>query len=100
MSKFTEDAKLLLEYIGGKDNIKAVTHCVTRMRFVLIDEKKADVKKIESLKSAKGTFTQAGQFQVIIGNEVSEFYNEFTKIAGIDGVSKDAVKAAAKSNQT
>lgn len=70
------------------------------MRFVLIDEKKADVKKIESLKSAKGTFTQAGQFQVIIGNEVSEFYNEFTKIAGIDGVSKDAVKAAAKSNQT
>ena len=100
MSKFTEDAKLLLEYIGGKDNIKAVTHCVTRMRFVLIDEKKADVKKIESLKSAKGTFTQAGQFQVIIGNEVSEFYNEFTKIVGIDGVSKDAVKAAAKSNQT
>lgn len=100
MSKFTEDAKLLLECIGGKDNIKAVTHCVTRMRFVLIDEKKADVKKIESLKSAKGTFTQAGQFQVIIGNEVSEFYNEFTKIAGIDGVSKDAVKAAAKSNQT
>lgn len=100
MSKFTEDSKLLLEYIGGKDNIKAVTHCVTRMRFVLIDEKKADVKKIESLKSAKGTFTQAGQFQVIIGNEVSEFYNEFTKIAGIDGVSKDAVKAAAKSNQT
>ena len=100
MSKFTEEAKLLLEYIGGKDNIKAVTHCVTRMRFVLIDEKKADVKKIESLKSAKGTFTQAGQFQVIIGNEVSEFYNEFTKIAGIDGVSKDAVKTAAKSNQT
>lgn len=100
MSKFTNDANLLLEYIGGKENIKAVTHCVTRMRFVLIDEKKADVKKIESLKSAKGTFTQAGQFQVIIGNEVSEFYNEFTKIAGIDGVSKDAVKAAAKSNQT
>lgn len=100
MSKFTEDAKLLLEYIGGKDNIKAVTHCVTRMRFVLIDEKKADVKKIESLKSAKGTFIQEGQFQIIIGNEVSEFYNEFTKIAGIDGVSKDAVKAAAKSNQT
>lgn len=100
MSNFTEDAKLLLAYIGGKENIKAVTHCVTRMRFVLVDEKKADIKKIEMLKSAKGTFTQAGQFQVIIGNEVSEFYNEFTKIAGIDGVSKDAVKDAAKSNQT
>lgn len=100
MAKFTKDAASLLEYVGGKDNIRAVTHCVTRMRFVLVDEKKADIKKIEALPSTKGTFTQAGQFQVIIGNEVSDYYNEFTKIAGIDGVSKDAVKNAAKSNQT
>lgn len=100
MAKFTDDATHLLEYVGGKDNIRAVTHCVTRMRFVLVDEKKADIKKIEALPSTKGTFTQAGQFQVIIGNEVSDYYNEFTKIAGIDGVSKDAVKNAAKSNQT
>lgn len=100
MAKFTKDATSLLEYVGGKDNIRAITHCVTRMRFVLVDEKKADIKKIEALPSTKGTFTQAGQFQVIIGNEVSEYYNEFTKIAGIDGVSKDAVKNAAKSNQT
>lgn len=100
MAKFTDDATHLLEYVGGKENIGAVTHCVTRMRFVLVDEKKADIKKIEALPSTKGTFTQAGQFQVIIGNEVSDYYNEFTKIAGIDGVSKDAVKNAAKSNQT
>ena len=100
MAKFTKDAASLLEYVGGKDNIRAITHCVTRMRFVLVDEKKADIKKIEALPSTKGTFTQAGQFQVIIGNEVSDYYNEFTKIAGIDGVSKDAVKNAAKSNQT
>ena len=100
MSKFTKDIKLLLDYIGGKENIKAVTHCVTRMRFVLIDENVAKVEKIGELASVKGTFTQAGQFQVIIGNEVSEFYNEFTKIAGIEGVSKDAVKDAAKGNQT
>lgn len=100
MAKFTKDAASLLEYVGGKDNIRAVTHCVTRMRFVLVDEKKADIKKIEALPSTKGTFTQAGQFQVIIGNEVSDYYNEFTKIAGINGVSKDAVKNAAKSNQT
>ena len=100
MAKFTDDATHLLEYVGGKKNIRAVTHCVTRMRFVLVDEKKADIKKIEALPSTKGTFTQAGQFQVIIGNEVSDYYNEFTKIAGIDGVSKDAVKNAAKSNQT
>ena len=77
MAKFTKDAASLLEYVGGKDNIRAVTHCVTRMRFVLVDEKKADIKKIEALPSTKGTFTQAGQFQVIIGNEVSDYYNEY-----------------------
>jgi len=100
MSKFTADATKLLELVGGKSNINAVTHCVTRMRFVLADPAKADVKSIEKLDSVKGTFTQAGQFQVIIGNEVADFYNEFTSIAGIEGVSKDAVKQAAKDNQT
>lgn len=100
MGKFHDDATKLLEYVGGKENINAITHCVTRMRFVLADPSKANVKKIESLPSAKGTFTQAGQFQVIIGNEVAEFYKEFTDIAGIEGVSKDAAKSAAKDNQT
>ena len=98
MSKFEKDAQELLVLVGGKENISAVTHCATRMRFVLVDPKKADVKAIEALKSVKGTFTQAGQFQVIIGNEVSTFYNDFGAIAGIDGVSKDQVKAAAKGN--
>lgn len=100
MGKFTEDATRLLEYVGGKENINAITHCVTRMRFVLADPNKANIKKIESLPSCKGTFTQAGQFQVIIGNEVADFYKEFTSIAGIEGVSKDAAKNAAKDNQT
>lgn len=100
MGKFTEDATKLLEYVGGKENINAITHCVTRMRFVLADPSKANIKKIEALPSVKGTFTQAGQFQVIIGNEVADFYKEFTSIAGIEGVSKDAAKNAAKDNQT
>lgn len=69
------------------------------MRFVLIDSKKANEEEIENLPSVKGTFTQAGQYQVIIGNDVASFYNEFTAYAGIGGVSKDAVKAAAKTNQ-
>lgn len=99
MGKFTQDATKLLELVGGKENVSAVTHCVTRMRFVLVEPSKADVPAIEALPSAKGSFTQAGQFQVIIGNEVAEFYNEFTSIAGIEGVSKEAVKQAAKSNQ-
>lgn len=99
MGKYTSDAKELLLLVGGKENIAAVSHCVTRMRFVLNDPKKADIEKIEALKSVKGTFTQAGQFQVIIGNTVSDFYNDFTAVAGIEGVSKDAVKSAAKQNQ-
>ena len=99
MGKYSDECKKLLEYVGGKENIGAVSHCVTRMRFVLNDPKKADVSGIEKLPSVKGTFTQAGQFQVIIGNTVSSYYNDFTEVAGIDGVSKDAVKAAAKQNQ-
>lgn len=99
MGKYENDVKQLLTLIGGKENIQAVSHCMTRMRFVLADPKKADEKAIEDLPSVKGTFTQAGQYQVIIGNDVAIFYNEFTAYAGIEGVSKDAVKAAAKNNQ-
>ena len=99
MGKYRDDVEQLLKLIGGKENIQAVSHCMTRMRFVLVDPKKADEKAIENIPSVKGTFTQAGQYQVIIGNDVAVFYNEFTAYAGIEGVSKDAVKAAAKTGQ-
>jgi PTS system trehalose-specific IIC component len=69
------------------------------MRFVLAEPSKADIKAIEAMKAVKGSFTQSGQFQVIIGNTVSEFYNDFIEVSGIEGVSKDAVKQAAKKNQ-
>lgn len=96
--KFSKEVQELLEYVGGKENIVAVSHCATRMRFVLRDNDRADIKKIEGIKAIKGTFTQAGQFQVIIGNEVSTFYNDFTKIADVSGVSKDTVKKKARQN--
>ena len=99
MAKYQEEVKVLLDAIGGKANIQAVSHCMTRMRFVLVDPKKADEQAIEAISCVKGTFTQAGQFQVIIGNDVANFYKEFTQHAGIEGVSKDAVKSAAKTNQ-
>ena len=100
MSKYQRDVEALLPLIGGRENIQAVSHCMTRMRFVLVDPNKADVTEIEKIPAVKGTFTQAGQFQVIIGNDVAVFYKEFTAYAGVEGVSKDAVKAAAKSNQS
>ena len=99
MGKYEEDVVKLLEYVGGKENIAAVTHCVTRMRFVLNDPSLADEKKIETLPSVKGMFTNAGQFQVIIGNDVGTFYNEFSAVSGIEGVSKEQGKQIAKKNQ-
>lgn len=99
MGRYTEEAKELLGLVGGRDNIAAVSHCMTRMRFVLNEPNKADIKKIEAMKAVKGSFTQSGQFQVIIGNTVADFYNDFTAVAGLEGVSKDAVKQAAKKNQ-
>lgn len=99
MGKYTNDAQKLVEYLGGKENVSAVTHCVTRMRFVLNDPSKAEVNDIEALQSVKGTFTQAGQFQVIIGNDVDQFYNDFTSLTGIEGTSKESVKSLAKNNQ-
>lgn len=99
MGRYENDAKELLKLVGGRENVGAVSHCMTRMRFVLNDPSIADVKQIEAMKTVKGSFTQSGQFQVIIGNTVADFYNDFIAVAGIDGVSKDAVKQAAKKNQ-
>lgn len=99
MGKFEKEAREMLEAIGGKDNIAAVTHCATRMRFVLNDDSKADVKRLEAIPAVKGTFTNAGQFQAIIGNDVPIFYNDFTAISGIEGVLKEAAKSAAQRNQ-
>lgn len=100
MGRYVEDARELLELVGGRENISAVSHCMTRMRFVLNDPSKADVKRIENMKAVKGSFTQSGQFQVIIGNTVADFYNDFAAVAGVEGVSKEAVKQAAKKNQS
>ena len=100
MGKYQVEAQQLLEFVGGKDNISMVTHCVTRMRFVLVDPSRANIEKIEALQLVKGTFTQAGQFQVLIGNDVSVFYNDFKEVAGIEEASKDDVKEAAKSNMS
>lgn len=98
MSEFRNDAQEMLKLVGGKENIVSFTHCATRMRFVLADQKKADVKSIEELSSVKGSFTQGGQFQIIIGNKVSLFYDEFCAVSGMEGSTKEETKAEAKSN--
>ena len=59
MGKYEQDSIQLLKLVGGKENIAAVSHCMTRMRFVLNDPSKADVPGIEAMKVVKGSFTQA-----------------------------------------
>ena len=99
MGKYEHDAREMLKLVGGRENIVAVTHCMTRMRFALADPGKADVPAIEALPVVKGSFTQAGQFQIIIGNDVADFYDDFVAISGVSEASKADVKAAAVGNQ-
>ena len=63
MSKFQQDATLLLEAVGGKEEINGVTHCGTRVRFVVVGPKKAGIARIEAIGYVKGTFTQSGSFR-------------------------------------
>lgn len=94
------EAKLIIELVGGEDNVSMLSHCMTRLRFILKDESKADVEGLEELSLVKGTFTQAGQFQLVIGNNVSEVYKAIMKVSNIESASKDEVKqnAAKKMN--
>ena len=74
--KNEELAKLILENVGGAKNIKNLTHCVTRLRFTLYDDKKANKKTIENLDGVLGVQEQGGQFQVIVGSKVNKVYQE------------------------
>lgn len=89
----------LVEYIGGRENIATVTHCITRLRFVLNDESKVDAKAIEELPMVKANFSTGGQYQVVIGQEVGDYYKILLQKTGLASVDKEQVKAAARQNQ-
>jgi PTS system beta-glucosides-specific IIC component len=83
-------AKEILKSIGGKENVKAVTHCATRLRFNLNDSSKADPEAIKKIKGVNGTINAGGQFQVVIGTDVSHVYDEIEKLSsGKNAESKD-----------
>ncbi|WP_227394312.1 PTS system trehalose-specific EIIBC component [Jeotgalibacillus aurantiacus] len=91
-----EQVRQIVEAIGGQENIDTATHCVTRLRFVLHDESKVDKKKLESIDLVKGSFSNSGQFQVVIGQGlVDKVYKVLAEETGIQEVSKDDVKNAA-----
>lgn len=83
MGKYEELARDIIKHVGGTENITGVTHCVTRLRFALKDESKA---QDESLKNMDGVVTvmhSAGQYQVVIGNHVPEVYADLCNLADL-----------------
>lgn len=99
MSKINQtDIDRLIEMVGGRGNIATVSHCITRLRFVLNQPANARPKEIEQLPMVKGCFTNAGQFQVVIGTNVGDYYQALIASTGQAQVDKEQVKKAARQN--
>lgn len=78
-----ELAKKIIEFVGSEKNINSLTHCVTRLRFVLKDENKANTKEIEKLDGVLGVQRKAGQYQIIVGSKVNKVYQEVVSMTNI-----------------
>ena len=85
-------AKKILEKIGGESNVNSVQHCMTRLRFILKDENKADDEAIKKIKGVMGVTKQGGQYQVIIGNNVGSCYKELIKLGNFQESKSNEVK--------
>lgn len=89
---YKQTASEIVEKIGGKENIKSLTHCVTRLRFRLKDESKADEAAIKKIKGVLNVVKSGGQFQVVIGNEVTGVFEAVQELTGIEGQAIDVVE--------
>ena len=99
MSKVKQaDIDQLIVLVGGRENIATVSHCITRLRFVLNDPAKANPKAIEELKMVKGCFTNAGQFQVVIGNHVHDVWQAVRSEAGLTDESQPVTEKGEKTS--
>jgi len=94
-----QSVEKIIAAVGGKDNITAATHCVTRLRFALKDENKVNKDNLDKIDIVKGFFSSNGQFQVIIGpGLVDKAYDIFISITGIQSATKQEIKDAAEDN--
>ncbi|CAM2870832.1 beta-glucoside-specific PTS transporter subunit IIABC [Dellaglioa algida] len=82
-------AKKIYDEVGQEQNIHSLIHCMTRLRFELKDESIVDDEKIKEIPGVMGVNHQSGQYQVIIGNDVGDYYDEITKLGNIVGESSD-----------
>lgn len=88
--KYEDLAKSIISNVGGKENVNSLTHCVTRLRFKLKDEGKANTDFLKNMDGVVTVIQSGGQYQVVIGNHVSEVYAAVTSVAGIsDGSVED-----------
>ncbi|MBR4545792.1 MAG: PTS glucose transporter subunit IIA [Oscillibacter sp.] len=93
-------AEEIFSHLGGKENVVSAAHCATRLRLVIADNSKMDMKALEDVEGVKGVFSNAGQLQLIIGTgTVNKVYDEFLAITGLTAASKEEVKAAAAAQQ-
>ncbi len=88
--KYQETIKGILEGIGGEANIESLTHCITRLRFVLRDDSKADMEAIKKVTGVVSCVNKSGQFQVVIGTHVREVYDEFLRTVTVKGDNPEA----------
>lgn len=88
--KHEQLAKDIIERVGGKSNVKSVVHCITRLRFKLKDEKKADTEALKNMDGVVTVMQSGGQYQVVIGNHVSDVYKAVVSVGGFkDGSATD-----------
>lgn len=83
MKNYDELAKVIVAKVGGKGNIKSLAHCVTRLRFKLHDVSKADTQGLKQTEGIVTVMESAGQYQVVIGNHVTDVYRDVMKVAGL-----------------
>lgn len=83
MGKYEKLATQILENVGGKENINSLTHCITRLRFKLKDESKANDDVLKNMDGVVTVMKSGGQYQVVIGNHVPHVYADVCKVAGI-----------------
>jgi trehalose PTS system EIIBC or EIIBCA component len=88
-----QQAEEIVAALGGRDNIQAATHCVTRLRLALHDEEKVDKETLQNIDVVKGSFSANNQYQVVIGQgTVDKVYKEFIQVTGIGESTKEEVK--------
>lgn len=85
MRKYELLAADIVKLVGGKDNVISLTHCITRLRFRLKDEGKAQDDALKALSGVVTVVKNAGQYQVVIGNAVGDVYDEIVASQGIEG---------------